>query len=505
MTKKIARLPAPNPPRTAIPEKRSLWKSAAVIGGIALAILGTAFMSLSGSTITPSSSREIGRASSELIPITPISRSSIPPSSCPINHTLALPLSAESTENLLLSYYEGDPLCLRIDQTNAKEAIEMLEEYAESGAWEELQAEGSHTIHPKALLKRCAEVQEGRRKPFYLQNPIRFDEKAALLHPIPLAKTPPAVHRVIHPGYTTDTKGLRAYDLHKKPLDRIIEDHSHLGQFFSLGEQQHPRLEPDGKGIYFTLQDDGREIDAGHVIGLNPQKKTNHEAAFRFLTDWIIKGEDFSAQNEKTIMANLMKTHALLGKGTIKNAGKLRKDFLVVFPEMSERTPQKLRQIVREKGGNIPHFNSALKKYEQGRLKQFTAEEREAFSLAAYIAPDHEKLPALLLNFVRHLQTREKEMIERGEVDYIALASFAHHQIGHIHPFGDGNGRLARALLNALLMRGGHDPVVFPDDNRYTDAVEREAAGERGAFERFLREEIIPWNQINAPRLVEIF
>lgn len=50
----------------------------------------------------------------------------------------------------------------------------------------------------------------------------------------------------------------------------------------------------------------------------------------------------------------------------------------------------------------------------------------------------------------------------------------AHFRLTAIHPFGDGNGRTARLLMNLLLIRGGYPPVaVRPEDRKvYLDALE---------------------------------
>jgi Fic/DOC family len=41
----------------------------------------------------------------------------------------------------------------------------------------------------------------------------------------------------------------------------------------------------------------------------------------------------------------------------------------------------------------------------------------------------------------------------------IVGAAYVHHQLAAIHPFTDGNGRLARLLMNLILLRFGH-PIV---------------------------------------------
>lgn len=53
----------------------------------------------------------------------------------------------------------------------------------------------------------------------------------------------------------------------------------------------------------------------------------------------------------------------------------------------------------------------------------------------------------------------------------IPEAAWVHQELGKIHPFGDGNGRMARLLQNVVLQIGGIAGVVFPDDKAYTTAV----------------------------------
>jgi Fic family protein len=61
-----------------------------------------------------------------------------------------------------------------------------------------------------------------------------------------------------------------------------------------------------------------------------------------------------------------------------------------------------------------------------------------------------------------------------------ASAFAAHFRLTGIHPFGDGNGRTARLLMNLLLIRGGYPPIaVRPEDRKtYLDALERGSLAE---------------------------
>ncbi len=73
----------------------------------------------------------------------------------------------------------------------------------------------------------------------------------------------------------------------------------------------------------------------------------------------------------------------------------------------------------------------------------------------------------------------EVEMLLRllGEYeneDPVLVAAWAHHRFTQIHPYQDGNGRVARALTTLILLRSGLLPLVIDRDLRldYLDALE---------------------------------
>lgn len=70
----------------------------------------------------------------------------------------------------------------------------------------------------------------------------------------------------------------------------------------------------------------------------------------------------------------------------------------------------------------------------------------------------------------------------------VELASLAHYEITCIHPFDDCNGRVARILLNLILMRAGYPPIVIKMEERrtYLEALEKADKGDKEPFYLFI-------------------
>ena len=62
----------------------------------------------------------------------------------------------------------------------------------------------------------------------------------------------------------------------------------------------------------------------------------------------------------------------------------------------------------------------------------------------------------------------------------IARAAWLHHRFVQIHPFEDGNGRIARCLATVVLLRGGLLPMVVMNEERekYLDALQAADGGD---------------------------
>jgi Fic family protein len=65
--------------------------------------------------------------------------------------------------------------------------------------------------------------------------------------------------------------------------------------------------------------------------------------------------------------------------------------------------------------------------------------------------------------------------LEHTDVASEVEAAWLHHRFTQIHPFQDGNGRVARALASLVLVRASLFPMVVPRDEKdlYIEALER--------------------------------
>lgn len=73
-------------------------------------------------------------------------------------------------------------------------------------------------------------------------------------------------------------------------------------------------------------------------------------------------------------------------------------------------------------------------------------------------------------------------------IDPIVFAAEFHHKFVKIHPFDDGNGRLARILMNFILMQFGFTPAIIKteDKARYFNALAKADTGEIEDFIEYI-------------------
>ncbi|MFH1259252.1 MAG: Fic family protein [Elusimicrobiota bacterium] len=128
----------------------------------------------------------------------------------------------------------------------------------------------------------------------------------------------------------------------------------------------------------------------------------NHQAAFQYMIRHLAGGGGISEEF-------ILRMHAILMNGIREDVGQYR------------------RHGVRIVGSNLPTAN--------------------------YL-----KVPALMQILI--------EEIFKGEKDIIGLVTRIHSRFEQIHPFSDGNGRIGRLLLTAMLLKENLPPAIIPQAQR---------------------------------------
>lgn len=101
-------------------------------------------------------------------------------------------------------------------------------------------------------------------------------------------------------------------------------------------------------------------------------------------------------------------------------------------------------------------------------------------SIHQYCPPEH--VASEMDNLIRmHEEHARRKLPVEVQVAWL------HHAFTQIHPFADGNGRVARAIASAVFIKAGLFPLlVTRDDQTYIPALERADAGDLSEFVRLM-------------------
>jgi Fic family protein len=133
----------------------------------------------------------------------------------------------------------------------------------------------------------------------------------------------------------------------------------------------------------------------------------------------------------------------------------LEKD-LVAHPDRNVCAPDYLRWIHREFYERLPGEFGVVRDSTGTRDLLVSPGELRTYDVQVgrHIAPDHQELSALLARYATAY-----DPARHSDLDALMALGAAHHRLLWIHPFGDGNGRVARLMTDAYLRRvgvGGH-------------------------------------------------
>jgi len=185
------------------------------------------------------------------------------------------------------------------------------------------------------------------------------------------------------------------------------------------------------EGSTLTLNETRLVIEEDITIGKKPlsdvQGAKNHPKAIRFI-------EDIVYNSDKITEEKILHLHEIILKGIDPSAGNYRTSGVFITgalftPPRSNEVPQKVRDLLEWLNNNIEEFSP------------------------------------------------------------IELAARFHHSFVKIHPFSEGNGRTARLLLNAILMKE-HYPFIINITNRdrakYLETLQEADLGNLEPFVNFI-------------------
>ncbi len=100
-----------------------------------------------------------------------------------------------------------------------------------------------------------------------------------------------------------------------------------------------------------------------------------------------------------------------------------------------------------------------------------------------------EETPALMQKLV----DKTKAHLDRHDLHPLLIAASFHYEFLRIHPFDDGNGRIARLIANLILMKEGLVPIIIRSKDRetYLRALNQADAGNFSEYINLFKENLI--------------
>jgi Fic family protein len=118
-------------------------------------------------------------------------------------------------------------------------------------------------------------------------------------------------------------------------------------------------------------------------------------------------------------------------------------------------------------------------------------------TVSNHIPPKYFLVPQLMEDFVRDLKFRLKCIPKIDDLsffeEFTGLLAWAHQRFLWIHPFHDYNGRIARLLINMILLKFNFPPVELKVETlstrkKYIRALQKADSGEYSELQKLIRE-----------------
>lgn len=198
-----------------------------------------------------------------------------------------------------------------------------------------------------------------------------------------------------------------------------------------------------------------------------------------------IEGCSLSETDTKVLLE-----HNITAKGKPLTDHLMVKDHYNAFLKIKEEAGNKLKlsiEFIQEINALVMKSTGGITQSISGNFDTSKGELRlaQVYVEKKYF-PDFKKIPDLLIDLVNTVNSR----IDKVEGhDIIKLAADIHYNFVNIHPFGDGNGRTARLLMNYIQLYHKEPLIkIFTEDRaEYIDALnETEEKEDLELFRNFI-------------------
>lgn len=134
-----------------------------------------------------------------------------------------------------------------------------------------------------------------------------------------------------------------------------------------------------------------------------------------------------------------------------------------------------------------PNGEPTQKYVQLGVYKTMPNDVRTKKGLFSFASPSDTKI--MMPELVNWLNTE----IEKGEQHPLILCAEFHHRFVSIHPFDDGNGRMARLLSNYILMRFNYPPLIIESQEKpeYLAALQKADKGNKAELKKFFGRKLV--------------
>lgn len=212
------------------------------------------------------------------------------------------------------------------------------------------------------------------------------------------------------------------------------------------------------------------------------EKKFQEEAVVRTVYHGThLEGNKLQADEAKDV---------LLGKEVVGRPRDIQeiinyRKVLELIDEEAKKKIEKITEMLIKKIHRVI-VDKILSPESAGEYRQKQVVIRDSYSgEITFRPPDAIEVPFLMREFIYWLNQTSKEQLHP-----ILKAGIAHHELVRIHPFVDGNGRVARVLATLILFLGGYDIRRFFSLEEYYD---RDAASYYKNLQKATNGDLTSW------------